>query len=321
MEQPVIEQNRASIVVESKIEDDEIDLRELFKAIWQGKWFILIFTVLFALAAIVYAIKQPDIYQADTLLAPVAQEKPGGLSSLAGQFSGFASMAGINLGGAGAGDKTQIAMEIMKSRKFIGEFIIIHNLLPDLMAVKGWDREANKIIYDEKIYNKEQDKWLREVDLPFKPKPSLQEAVEAFRKVFVIEESKSSGLITISIKHYSPYIAKTWVDLLVKEINQEIKTREVLEAEKSTEFLNKQLQKTDVADNRLTLYELIEEQTKTIMFANVRDEYVFKTIDPPVVAELKVSPKRALILAVGVLLGMMLSILLILGRYLSVAKR
>ena len=51
-------------------------------------------------------------------------------------------------------------------------------------------------------------------------------------------------------------------------------------SKKSTEFLQQQLERTEIADIREVLYRLIEEQTKTIMFAEVRKEYVFKVIDP-----------------------------------------
>jgi LPS O-antigen subunit length determinant protein (WzzB/FepE family) len=51
------------------------------------------------------------------------------------------------------------------------------------------------------------------------------------------------------------------------------------------------------------LFSLIEEQTKTLMLANVRDEYVFSTVDPAVVPELKDKPKRSLIVAVAIVLG------------------
>ena len=62
-------------------------------------------------------------------------------------------------------------------------------------------------------------------------------------------------------------------------------------------------------------FEDFEEQAKTIMFANVRDEYVFKTIDPALVSEEKSKPKRALIVMLGVTLGGLLGIILVLIRH------
>jgi LPS O-antigen subunit length determinant protein (WzzB/FepE family) len=50
------------------IEEDEIDLRELFKTIWKYKKFIIVFTFIITLLAGVYAFIKPNIYQVDSIL-------------------------------------------------------------------------------------------------------------------------------------------------------------------------------------------------------------------------------------------------------------
>ena len=262
-----------------------------------------------------YALKQPNVYKSEALLAAAEQEQSGGLGALAGQFGGLASLAGVNLGGGGTANKTQLALEVLKSRQFTFNFIKKHNILPDLMAVKSWNQVDNSIEYNEEIYNEQEKKWLREVNAPFKPEPSMQEAFKKFSQIITADMSKESGMITISIEHVSPVIAQRWVNWLIQDINTVMKSRDVEEANKSTEFLTEQLQQTKVADIRTVLYKLIEEQTKTIMFANVRDEYVFKTIDPALVPEQKFKPKRALICILGFLFGGILSVLIVLARY------
>lgn len=47
----------------------------------------------------------------------------------------------------------------------------------------------------------------------------------------------------------------------------------------------------------------------------MRDEYVFKTIDPPVVSEKKREPRRALICLLGFLVGFIVSVFLVLVRF------
>jgi len=307
--------NQVNMPMQNNIADDEIDLRELFTAIWQGKWIIIAITTLFAVASVFYAINQPNIYKSEALLAPAEQDKAGGLGTLAGQFGGLASLAGVNLGASGGVDKTQMALEVLKSRKFTSEFIQKHNVLPDLMAVKSWDRETNTIIYNELVYNKAEKKWLREVKAPFKAEPSMQEAYKAFSQLVTANTNTENGMVTIAVEHVSPYIAQQWVNWLILDINSTMKQRDVVEANKSTEFLMNQLENTKIADIRTVLYKLVEEQAKTIMFASVRDEYVFKTIDPAIVPEQKFKPKRALICVLGVLLGGIFSTLLVLIRH------
>jgi uncharacterized protein involved in exopolysaccharide biosynthesis len=298
------------------VADDEIDLRELFSVIWQGKYLIIAITALFAIGAVIFAIKQANIYKSEALLAPASAEQGGGgLAALAGQFGGLASMAGINLGGGGGADKTQMAIEVIKSRQFTSDFIQKHNILPDLMAEPKWNLADNTLAYNDELYNLAENKWLREVKAPFKPEPSMQEAYKEFSKVIAVNAAKDTGMVTVSVEHVSPAIAQQWVTWLVQDINKVMKDRDVAEAMRSTEFLNQQIGQTNVADIRTILYKLIEEQAKTIMFAEVRDEYVFKTIDPALVPEEKDKPKRALICVLGTMLGGMLGVMLVLIRH------
>ena len=231
-----------------------------------------------------------------------------------GQFGGLASLAGVNLGSS-TNNKTQLAIEILKSRQFIGNFIQKHDILPDLMAAESWNAQSNEIKYKPSFYEEKNSKWVRQVSPPFKAKPSLQEAYKEFRKIVKIATDKESGMITLSAEFISPYIAQQWVNWLVEDINQVMKERDVSEANKSTVFLTNQLKETKIADIRAVLYKLVEEQAKTIMFANVRDEYVFKTIDPALVPEIKSGPKRALICILGALLGGIFSVVFITIRY------
>lgn len=292
----------------------EIDLRELMLTIWAGKWIIIGVTFVFSVLSIIYALSQPNLYKSEALLAPVEQEQS--LGGLQGQLGGLASLAGINLGG-GANNNTQLAIEILKSRQFASEFIQKHNILPNLMAAEAWNLTDNTIVYDVNQYIASEDKWIRDVSLPRAAKPSLQEASKVFNEFLVVNTNTKTGMITLSVEHISPFIAQQWVNWLTEDINQIMKMRDVTEAEESTAFLSAQLEQTKLTDIRDVLFKLVEEQTKIIMFANVRDEYVFKTIDPAMVPEEKSGPKRALIVIVGAMLGVMLSVFIVLVRSFS----
>jgi uncharacterized protein involved in exopolysaccharide biosynthesis len=299
--------------------DDEIDLRELWNAVWSDKWIIIAITAIFAIASVFYALSLPNIYKSEALLAPAQDEQQGGLGALSGQFSGLASLAGINLGG-GKSDKTALAIEILKSREFFAKFVEKHNILPDLMAAKSWDLASSILIYDDEVYLVDGAKWIRKVVPPKKVQPSLQESKKEFSSLLNIEQSKETGMVTLSLEHISPYVAKQWVDWLIQDINLDMKMRDKQEAGKSITYLQTQIDKTTIFEHKTLLFQLIEEQTKTLMFAEVRDEYVFKTIDTALVPELKAKPKRALIVVLAVLLGGILSVIIVLIRYFTSNK-
>ena len=62
--------------------DDEIDLMELFAALWGGKWWILATTVLCAAIAVGIALYLPNIYHAEAKLAPSQDQQGGGLGTV-----------------------------------------------------------------------------------------------------------------------------------------------------------------------------------------------------------------------------------------------
>ncbi|EJG2226709.1 Wzz/FepE/Etk N-terminal domain-containing protein [Vibrio parahaemolyticus] len=291
--------------------EDEIDLLELFKALWKGKWIIIVTAFIFATSSVLYALSLPNIYKADTLLAPAENSRGGGLSQMAGQLGGLAALAGVNFGSSET-SQTDLAVQVMMSRQFIESYINKHDLLVPLMAVKDWDINSNKLIIDDEIYNAENKKWLRKPVGLRGAKPSEQEAYEKFKEKLTINLDKDSGLYTVSIKYYSPFIAQEWVTWLVTDINDVMRKRTIAESTQNLSYLNTQLQKTAVADMQSTFYKLIEEQTKSLMLAEVQDEFIFKTVDPAVVPEVKVEPRRTLICLLGAFVG------IIFGSFISI---
>lgn len=295
-------QNQPSQVPAPVGHDDEIDLDKLFRALWDGKWIIGGITFAATVLAVIVALMLPNIYRAEALLAPNDQEGAGGLSALAAQYGGLASLAGISIGG-GSSDKTALGLEILKSRRFVSEFIERRDILVPLMAATGWDAESGELMVDPDHYDLVTKKWVREVRPPKKNTPSMQEAYEEFMSVLSVGRDKTSGFVTIAVEHYSPDIAKQWVDWLVEDVNSTVMRRDVAEAEQAIEFLYEQVEKTSLADLQGVFFNLIEDQTKIVLLAKVTDEYLLMTLDPAVAPEERLKPNRRLIVMLGMVLG------------------
>ena len=295
--------------------DDEIDLRELFAVLWSGKILILMCILVAALISVSVALYLPNKYTAEAVLAPRSSGGGGGLAQLASQYGGLASLAGINIGGISDGNPAAVATQMLKTREFFSEYLY-DIVLVDLMAAQGWNSDTDTVTIDDTLFDVQSQTWIREEDPPFQVKPSAQEAHEAFVEEFLsVSEDKQTGFVKVTVTHLSPSVARDWVDLLIKGINEAVRARDVREAENSIEFLNEQRLKTNLVSLTEVFSELIEEQTKTVMLANASDEYVFQVIEPPVAPELESEPSRTLICVLGTMLGGMLGLLLVLIRY------
>jgi len=297
---------------------DEIDLMELWQAIWSQKFKVILTTFVFAVLSVLFALNQPNMYKSEALLAPAEAEQNGGkLAALAGQFGGLASLAGVDIGSGGG--STEEALAILNSRSFITQFVRENDLLVPLFALKPVPFTKGVEISPE-IYNEQTREWVREAQPPFTKEPTDWEIHKSFSDILNVTTDQNSSLITISIEWYNPEQAQQWVTLLVEKINAHMKKRDVDEAKKSIQFIREKISEVSIVDMQAIFYGLIEQHGRTIMLAEVRDEYAFRTIDPAVVPLEKSKPKRALICVLGTLLGGMLGVLWSLFTY-YVSKR
>lgn len=296
----------------SKGYSDEVDLIKLFSVIWKGKWIIITVTFLFALSSVCLALYLPNEYKASAVVQP--NDSGGGkMASLAGQFGGLASLAGINLG-AGESSDAVIAMEVIQSWGFAESFIKKHNLSVPLFAAKKWSEKNNSLILDDNLYDAKSSTWLREAPKGKTTEPTSWELYKIYKERVDISQDKETGLVSISVTFFSPIMAKQLADWLVEDINLFMKERALKEANESIQYLEEQIRQTSIAEIRTAFSELIQEQHKTKMLAQVSDEYVFKTISEVKIPEEKAKPRRVMICIVGFILGLILSIAFVLVR-------
>jgi len=290
----------------SKDFDYEIDLRELFYALWQGKWIIVSMTAFVSIIGVIYSLLLPNIYESKALLVPVNQS-----SSISGAlqgYSGLAGLAGISLPSRGDGSNSAKAIQKIGSLSFFENNILKNISLSDLMAVKSWNPETNTLTYDEKIYKRNSNTWVQQI-------PSAQASFGAFQSHLSLSEDKKSGFITLSINHQSPFVAKQWAELVVNEVNSFYREKDKAESEKAVNYLNQQFSMAGLSEIKLVLVQILQEETKKLTLIEANQFYVFDYIDPPAVMEKKSEPSRALICIISALLGGLLSIVTVLIKY------
>lgn len=295
------------------INEDQIDLLEVTRALWHGKKLIVGLSSFFAILLIIVAMMLPDRYTATSVLAPVSPETsglPGALSRL----GGLASIAGLSFG-VGDGSDSQIAQEIMGSWGFIDDFIEKNNLQVPIYAVSGWDKSNNSLIIDDDIYDQKNKKWLIEDVNGQIGAPSSWKLYERFFNMLTIIPDSEAGLVTLSIEHYSPYIAKQLVDLLFEEINSHMQQRKLNRVNSNIEYLESQVESTSIAYMENVFYTIIEEQIKNKMLAEATPEHTFVVVNESMVAEEKSGPRRTIVVVLGSFFAVIFSMLIVLVRH------
>ncbi len=202
-----------------------------------------------------------------------------------------------------------MAMEILKTWGFLEEFILEEGIQVEVFAVTGWERDTNELKVDSSLYNASKGLWVGDNNSNRDGivGPTSWELYKRLVKKISVEQSKKTGLISLSVEHYSPHLSKIWVEKLVGKINEHFKDIDRRDSLKRIEYLKRQIAETAIADMRSVFYQLIEEEYKVLMLAEVSDEYIFKVLSPPKVEEEKFKPKRLLIVVIGLFLGFSLS--------------
>jgi len=260
--------------------DDEIDLWELWETIWSGRWLIIAITGVFTLGGVTYALLAQEWYKADVVLAPA--DKKGSGSALS-QFGGLASLAGISLPGAGEGEP----VAVLKSKDFARSFIADLNLMPVLL--EGAD-------FGDK-------------------KPDIRDAVRVFDTgVRTVTEDKKSGLVTLSVRWKDPDTAAEWANVLVKRLNDRLRTQAQEESERNVAYLQREIAATSVVSLQQSMGRVLEGEMQKLMLARGNEEFAFKVIDRATPPKQREAPKRTLIALVSMLAGGFLGILVVFLR-------
>ena len=300
--------------------DDEIDLRELFYTLLEGKWIIVSVTAIASIIGVIFSLSLPNVYESKTLLAPV--NPSNNIAGALGNYGNLAGLAGINLPSDDDAGNSAKAIKKITSLNFFEKNIMTNIYLPDLIAFNSWNSNTNTVDYDDNVYDASTNNWIRDYSYPKQKIPSAQEGFVVFMsKHLNLIEDKKSGFVTLSVKHQSPHIAKQWAELIVDEVNSFYRQKDKSKSEKAVSYLNQQISMTGLSEIKQVLAQLLQEETKKLTLIEANKYYVFEYIDPPAVMEQKSEPIRSIICILSALLGGMLGVLFVVIRYYAFSKK
>lgn len=289
------------------MKNDEIDIRILLKIIWNYNIHIISLILFTSIIFLGCSYILPIKYQSSTLLAPASDQSD--INKMTSQFGAIAAFTGINLSDQG-GTQKDLAIEILKSRKFIVNFVERRNIVIPLMSAKGWDKANNKLITDSSIYDSKNKTWVDDL-IPTKN----QIYNRWINDIFSYNEDRNTGFIKITIEHFSPYTAQQWASWLIEDLNNLMMNEDIREADLAIQFFENEVKKTNSDELKQLYYKVIQSKKEKKMLAYSLEDYALKTIDPPYLSERKSSPDRLSILMFGLITGFILSIIFIITRY------
>jgi len=280
------------------IEEDEIDLKELFLTILRYKYKIAIFVVVVTFITLFYVLTIPNSYKSEVILAPQTSENKvgGGLSSLA-------SFAGISLGGSSSSKDPAVMMEtVINDFEFNKQIIKKYDLVTKLAANQnqvyafGLDFSSDM----EEVEDKDSESVIFDTFLKLKT-------------ILSISTDKKTSLITLSAELTDRVLAKELVDIYLKESIDKIKQQDMKEIDKQIVYYNKELANTYDVSLKEQLSKSLSSLMQKKVFSLANDYYFVSKLTDSRVANVKekTKPKRALILVVSFVTSFILAIFLV----------
>lgn len=279
--------------------DKDINLRKILRIVFSEKIKIVFITLFISVAAFIYILNEENIYMSSAKLFNKSEIETQGLNS--STISAFLNV------GDGSGNSSEYALSKLHSRDFFSILIEDKDVLKNLFAAESISNQ--KITYDEsklKLISKNE---------------YFEKAFDKYKKLFQVNKNRSSGLITLSVKHVSPIFAKDFLELIIKKINIEISLEDSVESTNSIFYLESSYASYNNITTKQSITKLIEKNLEKKVLSEINNEnYIFKIVEKPFVPEEKIYPARTSFMIVSFILSFLFSIILIISKHIFINK-
>ena len=291
---------------------DEINVKEVFFALWGSKILIILMVTIFAIGSVIYSLSIPNKFTSSSLLKMSDNNsQPSSNSSM----DMIGSIAGLNLAAAGS-SKSSLVIATIESRDFLKHLLTFDKVLPSIVAIQSYDKETGKLIFNDSVYDQKNNILTSNPE----KRPTFHKTFSTYNNMIKVSTT-NTGYMYLSVTHLSPKFAYELLNLIISEVNSLSRARDLQESKDSLNFLYNQLTETNQTEIKDSINQIIGSELRRQMLAEVKKNYLITPLDKPFIPEMKSSPNRARICILGTILGFFLSILISLVMYYGFSSR
>ena len=291
---------------------DEINVKEVFFALWSSKILIILMVAIFTVGSVIYSLSIPNKFTSSSLLKMSDNNsQPSSNSSM----DMIGSIAGLNLTAAGS-SKSSLVIETIESRDFLKHLLTFDKVLPSIVAIQSYDKETGELIFNDSIYDQKNNTFTSDPE----KRPTFHKTYLTYNNMINVSTT-NTGYIYLSVTHLSPKFAYELLNLIISEVNSLSRARILQESKDSLNFLYNRLTETNEIEIRNSINQIIGSELRRQMLAEVKKNYLINPLDKPFFPEMKSTPNRARICILGTILGFFLSILVSLAKYYGFSSR
>ncbi len=293
--------------------DDEIDLKELFLALWRGKLTIVFICAIALFGGAVYLHKEERTFSVKAIYKPVAEDTQG--PNLGG-FGGLASLAGISLPSSSGSDFT--AFQALLTSQEVADILMNEQDVLSSLFKSEWDAETKTFsqpvksargrfigVLKKTLTGSEQSDYIA---------PNSQRLSNKLAKLVNVSVDKNTGYLAVSAEATDPQVQINLIQKMVSITDHLLKQRYIENAEDTLVFYQKKITLARSREQREALAKLMAQEDQRLMLAARGKNFVVEPLMRPTVSLYPTSPKASLILALSIALGGFLGSALVLIR-------
>lgn len=299
------------------MKDTEDGYFNFLELLWAKKYLIVISGLSSALLFYLLSFSANIVFESKAILKirNSSETNTRDFSAL-GNISNF---VGIDFGTEDS-KKSEFSLAILKSRDFFDIFYKDETFLISMFATNGFNEDLTST-FDSTVYDKNDQIW-KKTFRNGKNFPGFEESYEYFHsKIFKIELDRKTNFFYLTVETPNPKLSKDTLDTIIKQLNNYVREKDLKESKSSVDYLDNYLLNNNSMEIKESVINLMENEIKTQMYANIQEEYLLEQIENPRIILEKSNPKRSIWVIFGFVFGLILSFLAIIyGKILKSHK-
>jgi len=284
--------------------DEEFSVIDSWLAIWRRRKMIFWMALAAALLTAALSLFMTNIYQARTVIMPVASRESAGGSAGAMLAQQLGMLPGIAMPGSATAAEI---VNLLRSNILREKMIRQYNLMPVLFH-EQWDARGRT--WKERpgfFANGGAQKKAAEA-------PTMWDALRLLENMVEISRDAKENTIALSVDFHDPEAAARIAEYFLAMVTNHMSSEAKRVAATNRKYLEEQLGSTSDPFIRQKTYNMIAQQIEMGMMAEVKENFAFKVIDPPLAPDRKIKPRRTLMvmlsLGTTLLIGIFLAFFL-----------
>ena len=286
---------------------DEITVRDMLVTGWRSKWIVVAVAVAVVASVTAWMKFSAAKYTATMVVAPATDAGRGGLSGVLSQYSGLASLAGIDLPTGETVSPFVEFTELLTSVTIAERLQTKHDVMQSVFD-RYWDATNKRWVAPSDPVARLKGIVRDFFDMPPWIPPSTTALAEYLARKVSVSQVANTGMQRVEFVHKNPAFAVQLLKWMIEEGDSLIRQEAYERTSRQIKYIENKLETVVVAEHRQSLVQLLSDQEQQMMMIQVDLPYAARLVVPPNVPDDPDFPNPRLFLPLSVIGGLLLGI-------------